>query len=38
MLASYSVLVLASWLLLVLLFAMTHTSERTMSEIIRERR
>jgi hypothetical protein len=38
MLTSYSVLVLVSWLLLVLLFAMTHASERTMSEIIRERR
>jgi hypothetical protein len=38
MLMSYSLLALSGWLLLVLVFLMSHAPERTMSEIIRELR
>ena len=36
MLMSYSLLAVSGWLLVVLLFLMSHAPERSMSEIIRE--
>ena len=35
---SYTVLALACWVLVLLSFAMTHASERSLSEVIRELR
>jgi hypothetical protein len=38
MLTAYGLMVLLGWLLLLVSFSMMHASERTMSEVIRERR